>query len=71
VRIVAGEPGDGPGPYRLLTAIAAGASRRIWITDAYLTPPPPLRTAPHRRRAATACDIQLLVPGDERRAAGA
>ena len=61
VRVVAGEPGDAR-TYRLLTAIAAGASERIWITDAYLTPPPPLRTA-LIDASRDGCDIQLLVPG--------
>ena len=61
VRVVAGEPGDAR-TYRLLTAVAAGARERIWITDAYLSPPPPLRTA-FIDAARDGCDIQLLVPG--------
>lgn len=61
VRVVAGEPGDAR-TYRLLTAVAAGARERIWITDAYLAPPPPLRTA-FIDAARDGCDIQLLVPG--------
>ena len=61
VRVVAGEPGDAR-TYRLLTAVAAGSRERIWITDAYLSPPPPLRTA-FIDAAHDGCDIQLLVPG--------
>ena len=61
VRIVAGEPGQAR-TYRLLTAVAAGAESRLWITDAYLAPPPPLRTA-LIDAARDACDLQLLVPG--------
>lgn len=61
VRVVAGEPGEAR-TYRLLTAVAAGAKERIWITDAYLAPPPPLRTA-FIDAAHDGCDIQLLVPG--------
>lgn len=61
VRIVAGEPGQAR-TYRLLTAVAAGAESRLWITDAYLAPPPPLRTA-LIDAARDGCDLQLLVPG--------
>ena len=61
VRVVAGEPGQAR-TYRLLTAVAAGAESRLWITDAYLAPPPPLRTA-LIDAARDGCDLQLLVPG--------
>ncbi|HVX89554.1 MAG TPA: phospholipase D-like domain-containing protein [Gemmatimonadales bacterium] len=61
VRVVPGEPGEAR-TYRLLTAVAAGAAQRLWITDAYLTPPAPLRTA-LIDAAKDGCDLQLLVPG--------
>jgi cardiolipin synthase A/B len=61
VRVVPGEPGQAR-TYRLLTAAAAGAVDRLWITDAYLAPPPPLRTA-FIDAAKDGCDLQLLVPG--------
>ena len=61
VRVVAGEPGQAR-TYRLLTAVASGAVSRLWITDAYLAPPPPLRTA-LIDAARDSCDVQLLVPG--------
>ena len=61
VRVVPGEPGEAR-TYRLLTAVASGAAERLWITDAYLTPPPPLRTA-LIDAAKDGCDLQLIVPG--------
>ena len=61
VRVIAGEPGQAR-TYRLLTAVAAGASARLWITDAYLAPPPPLRIG-LIDAAKDGCDVQLLVPG--------
>src|SRR5689334_9133101 len=61
VRVVPGEPGEAR-TYRLLTAVASGAEQRLWITDAYLTPPPPLRTA-LIDAAKDGCDLQLIVPG--------
>lgn len=61
VRVISGEPGQAR-TYRLLTAAAAGAEHRLWITDAYLAPPPPLRTA-LIDAAKDGCDLQLLVPG--------
>ncbi|HET7042101.1 MAG TPA: phospholipase D-like domain-containing protein [Gemmatimonadales bacterium] len=61
VRVVNETPGDAR-TYRLLTAIAAGARERIWITDAYLTPPAALRTA-FVDAARDGCDVQFLVPG--------
>ena len=61
VRVVSGEPGQAR-TYRLLTAAAAGAEARLWITDAYLAPPPPLRIA-LLDAARDGCDLQLLVPG--------
>ena len=61
VRVVPGEPGEAR-TYRLLGAVAAGAEQRLWITDAYLTPPPPLRTA-LIDAARDGCDLQLIVPG--------
>jgi len=61
VRVVAGEPGQAR-TYRLLTAVAAGAVSRLWITDAYLAPPPPLRIG-LIDAAKDGCDVQLLVPG--------
>jgi cardiolipin synthase len=61
VRVISGEPGQAR-TYRLLTAVAAGASSRLWITDAYLAPPPPLRIG-LIDAAKDGCDVQLLVPG--------
>lgn len=61
VRVVAGEPGQAR-TYRLLTAVAAGSEQRLWITDAYLAPPMPLRTA-LVDAARDGCDVQMLVPG--------
>ena len=61
VRVVPGEPGEAR-TYRLLTAVAAGSEERLWITDAYLAPPMPLRTA-LIDAARDGCDLQLLVPG--------
>ena len=61
VRVVAGEPGEAR-TYRLLTAVAAATEQRLLITDAYLAPPPPLRTA-IIDAARDGVDIQLLVPG--------
>jgi cardiolipin synthase len=61
VRVVAGEPGQAR-TYRVLTAVAAGAISRLWITDAYLAPPPPLRIG-LIDAARDGCDVQLLVPG--------
>jgi cardiolipin synthase len=61
IRVIPGEPGEAR-TYRLLTAAAAGAEDRLWITDAYLAPPPPLRTA-FIDAAKDGCDLQLLVPG--------
>jgi cardiolipin synthase len=58
---VAGEPGQAR-TYRVLTAVAAGATSRLWITDAYLAPPPPLRIG-LIDAAKDGCDVQLLVPG--------
>lgn len=61
VRVIPGGPGEAR-TYRLLTTVAAGAVERLWITDAYLAPPPPLRNA-LIDGALDGCDIQLLVPG--------
>jgi cardiolipin synthase len=61
VRIVAGAPGRAR-IYRTLQLLAAGASERLWITDAYLIPPPPLYAA-LVDAARGGVDVRILVPG--------
>ncbi|HEU4570683.1 MAG TPA: phosphatidylserine/phosphatidylglycerophosphate/cardiolipin synthase family protein [Gemmatimonadales bacterium] len=61
VRVVAGVPGEAR-TYRLLTAVASACAERLWVTDAYLAPPPPLRRA-LIDAARDGCDLQLIVPG--------
>lgn len=61
VRVVAGEPGR-ERAYRVLEYLAAGCGSRLWITDAYLVPPPRLFTV-LVEAARDGADIRLLVPG--------
>jgi cardiolipin synthase A/B len=61
VRVVAGEPGR-ERAYRVLEYMAAGCGSRLWITDAYLVPPPRLFTV-MVEAARDGADIRLLVPG--------
>ncbi|HEX2451634.1 MAG TPA: phospholipase D-like domain-containing protein [Gemmatimonadales bacterium] len=61
VRVVVGEPGQ-ERAYRTLEYLTAGSIERLWITDAYLVPPPRLFQA-LVDAAQDGADIRLLVPG--------
>jgi cardiolipin synthase A/B len=61
VRAVAGVPFEGR-IYRVAQLIAAAARERLWITDAYLVPPPTLYAA-LIEAAQSGVDVRLLVPG--------
>ena len=61
VRVVVGEPGR-ERAYRTLEYLAAGSVERLWITDAYLVPPPRLFQG-LVDAARDGADIRLLVPG--------
>lgn len=61
VRVVIGEPGR-ERAYRTLEYLTAGSRERLWITDAYLVPPPRLFQA-LVDAARDGADIRLLVPG--------
>jgi cardiolipin synthase len=61
VRVVIGEPGR-ERAYRTLEYLTAGSVERLWITDAYLVPPPRLFQA-LVDAAQDGADIRLLVPG--------
>ena len=61
VRVLAGEPGR-ERTYRILELLATGCVERLWLTDAYLVPPPRLFQAVVDAARAGA-DIRLLVPG--------
>ena len=61
VRVIAGEPGR-ERAYRVLEYLAAGCLERLWVTDAYLVPPPRLFTV-LVEAARDGADIRLLVPG--------
>jgi cardiolipin synthase len=61
IRVVAGEPGR-ERAYRTLEYLTAGSIERLWITDAYLVPPPRLFQA-LLDAARDGADIRLLVPG--------
>ncbi len=61
IRVVAGEPGR-ERAYRTLEYLTAGSVERLWITDAYLVPPPRLAQA-LIDAAQDGADIRLLVPG--------
>jgi cardiolipin synthase A/B len=60
VRVVVGEPGR-ERAYRTLEYLTAGSMERLWITDAYLVPPPRLFQA-LVEAAQDGADIRLLVP---------
>jgi cardiolipin synthase len=60
VRVVVGEPGR-ERAYRTLEYLTAGSVERLWITDAYLVPPPRLFQA-LVDAAQDGADIRLLVP---------
>jgi cardiolipin synthase len=61
VRIIAGEPGR-ERAFRVIEYLAAGCRRRLWITDAYLVPPPRLfEVLVQAERDGV--DIRILVPG--------
>ncbi|MGH7629206.1 MAG: phospholipase D-like domain-containing protein [Gemmatimonadales bacterium] len=61
IRVVVGEPGR-ERAYRTLEYLTAGSVERLWITDAYLVPPPRLFQA-MVDAAQDGTDIRLLVPG--------
>ena len=61
VQVVSGRPGRGR-IYRIVELLAAGASERLWITDAYLVAPRPLLFT-LRNAACEGVDVRLLVPG--------
>lgn len=61
VRVVVGEPGR-ERAYRTVEYLTAGSVERLWITDAYLVPPPRLFQA-LVDAAQDGADIRLLVPG--------
>ncbi len=61
VRVVAGAPGQAR-IYRAVQLLAAAATERLWITDAYLIAPAPL-FASLLDAAREGVDVRLLVPG--------
>ncbi|HXG45211.1 MAG TPA: phospholipase D-like domain-containing protein [Gemmatimonadales bacterium] len=61
VRVIMGEPGR-ERAYRVLEYLAAGCRERLWITDAYLVPPPRLFQV-LIETARDGVDVRLLVPG--------
>lgn len=61
VRVVVGVPFEGR-IYRATQLITAAAHERLWITDAYLAPPPTLYAA-LLDAARAGVDVRLLVPG--------
>src|SRR5207249_2131693 len=61
VRVVEGVPGRAR-VYRAVELLAASASERLWITDAYLIAPAPLY-ASLLDAARGGVDVRLLVPG--------
>ncbi|MGE0353677.1 MAG: phosphatidylserine/phosphatidylglycerophosphate/cardiolipin synthase family protein [Gemmatimonadales bacterium] len=61
VRIIAGRPGR-ERAYKVLEMLAASSRERIWITDAYMVPPPRLFTA-FVDAAREGVDVRMLVPG--------
>ncbi len=61
IRVLVGEPGR-ERAYRTLEYLTAGSIQRLWITDAYLVPPPRLAQA-LVDAAQDGADIRLLVPG--------
>jgi cardiolipin synthase len=60
VRVIVGEPGR-ERAYRSLEYLTAGSVERLWITDAYLVPPPRLFQS-LLDAAGDGADIRLLVP---------
>jgi cardiolipin synthase len=61
VRVIAGEPGR-ERTFRVIELLAAGATERLWITDAYMVAPPRLFQALHDA-ALDGVDVRMLVPG--------
>jgi cardiolipin synthase len=61
VRVVQGEPGRERAA-RVIEYLAAGASQRLWMVDAYLVPPPRLFEV-MALAEKDGVDIRLLVPG--------
>ena len=61
IRVIVGEPSR-ERAYRALEYLTAGSVERLWITDAYLVPPPRLFQA-LVDAARDGADIRLLVPG--------
>ncbi len=61
IRVVMGEPGR-ERAYRVLEYLAAGCRERLWVTDAYLVPPPRLFQV-LIETARDGVDVRLLVPG--------
>lgn len=61
VQVVAGVPFEAR-LFRAVQVIAAAATERLWITDAYMVPPAPLYNA-LRDAARAGVDVRVLVPG--------
>jgi cardiolipin synthase len=61
VRVIEGRPGR-ERAYKVLEFLAASSVKRLWITDAYMVPPPRLFQA-FVDAARDGVDIRLLVPG--------
>ena len=61
VRNIVGKPGR-ERAYKVLELLAASSVRRLWITDAYMVPPPRLFQA-FVDAARDGVDIRMLVPG--------
>jgi cardiolipin synthase A/B len=61
VRTIVGKPGR-ERAYKVLEILAASTVKRLWITDAYMVPPPRLFQA-FLDAARDGVDIRMLVPG--------
>jgi cardiolipin synthase len=61
VRTIVGKPGR-ERAYKVLELLAASTVQRLWITDAYMVPPPRLFQA-FLDAARDGVDIRMLVPG--------
>jgi cardiolipin synthase len=61
LRTIVGKPGR-ERAYKVLEILAASSVRRLWITDAYMVPPPRLFQA-FVDAARDGVDIRMLVPG--------
>lgn len=61
VRTIVGKPGR-ERVYKVLEMLAASSVKRLWITDAYMVPPPRLFQA-FLDAARDGVDIRMLVPG--------